>query len=297
MMRAILCGVSTRDQKRLHESEIKGMSRSNVSRLWQRRAASLVSELMGRDLSKQPVLAVMLDGVYLTDNLYALIGVGIYDEGHKEVLGFRVGSSENIEVARDFVSDLVNRGLHCAEGLRLLAVLDGSDALKRSLLEFFPDAVIQRCLVHKERNLRRYLPQKHWLRLSQLFADLRKCEGSEAASEALESLKAFLANKNKAARESLDEPGEELLAFFRLEVASTLNTTFLSTNIIENAIKNLRRHIGRVCRWRDKADQPEHWIASGLQLAQRGFRRVRGHRDLDQLQKALKRPEKGELAA
>ena len=46
MMRAILCGVSTRDQKRLHESELKGMSKSSVSRLWQRKAAELVSEMM-----------------------------------------------------------------------------------------------------------------------------------------------------------------------------------------------------------------------------------------------------------
>ena len=117
MMRAILCGVSTRDQQRLHESELKGMSKSSVSRLWQRKAASLVSEMMGRDLSSEPVLCLMLDGVHLTDNLYAVIGLGIYRDGHKEVLGFRIGSSENVEVCRDFVADLVQRGLKPIEGL------------------------------------------------------------------------------------------------------------------------------------------------------------------------------------
>lgn len=297
MMRAILCGVSTRDQKRLHESELRGLSKSSVSRLWQRKAADLVSELMGRDLSKEPVVALMLDGVHLADGLYALIAMGIYGDGHKEVLGLRVGSSENIEISRDLVGELVHRGLQTAKGLRLLAVLDGSEPLKRAVLEFFPHAVIQRCLVHKERNIKRYLPQRHWLRLSQLFADLRKAQGAEAGLEAVEAIRTFLSDKNKAARDSLEEAGGDLLAFHRLEVPSTLNKTFLSTNIIENAIKNLRRHIGRVCRWRHENDHPERWIASGLKLAERGFRKVYGYRDLPGLQRELMTPGKRAEAA
>lgn len=210
MMRAILCGVTTRGHERLHEVELKGLSKSNVSRLWQRKAATLVEELMGRDLSKEPIVALMLD------------------------------------------------------------------------------AEIQRCLVHKERNIKRYLSKQHWMRLGQLFADLRKAQGSEAAVEALEKIKTFLSDKNKAARDSLEEAGEQLLTFFRLDVPATLNQTFLSTNIIENAIKNLRRHIGRVCRWRHESDHPERWIASGLKLAEKGFRKVRGYRDLHHLVEALK---------
>ena len=297
MMRAILCGVSTREQNRLHESELKGMSRSNVSRLWQSKAAGLVEEMMGGDLAAEPVLAVMLDGIHLANSLCALVGIGIFADGRKEVLGFRVGAGENVEVARDLVSDLVNRGLQTAKGQRLLAVLDGSAPLKRAVLEFFPDAIIQRCLIHKERNIKRYLPRRHWLRLSQLFADLRRCQGPEAALEALEALTAFLKDKNKAARDSLEEAGEELLAFFRLNVPATLNKTFLSTNCIENAIKNLRRHIGRVCRWRHQSDHPERWIASGLKLAQMGFRKIHGHRDLHALEKALGKPVPKEAAA
>ncbi len=111
------------------------------------------------------------------------------------------------------------------------------------------------------------------------------------------AIKEFLSNKNKAAWESLEEAGEELLAFFRLEVPATLNKTFLSTNIIENAIKNLRRHIGRVCRWRHESDHPERWIASGLKLAQRGFRKVHGYQDLPDLAKSLKRENSQEETA
>ena len=59
----------------------------------------------------EPVLALMLDGVHLADNLYALIAVGVYADGHKAVLGFRIGSSENIEVSRDLVAALHLRSI------------------------------------------------------------------------------------------------------------------------------------------------------------------------------------------
>ena len=291
LMRAILCGVSTRGHERLHESELKGLSKSSVSRLWQRKAAELVEEMMGRDFSQDPMVAVMLDGVFLADNLHAIVALGIRQDGSKVVLGFRVGTSESVEVCRDLMSDLVRRGVHVAKDCRLLAVLDGSTALKRAVLEFFPSAVVQRCLVHKERNLRRYLPQKHWSTLAVLFSALRKAQGGEAALQRRDDIAAFLADKNKAARESFDEAGEELLAFQRLGAPSTLNTTFLSTNCIENAIRNLRRHIGRVCRWRHESDHPERWLASGLILAEKGFRKVQGYRDLPALIRALQHKE------
>jgi transposase-like protein len=222
----------------------------------------------------------MLDGVHLADGLCVVIAIGFYVDGTKEVLGFAVGSSENTEVCRDLMGNLHRRGLQTRSGLRLLAVLDGSDALKRALLEFFADAVIQRCLVHKERNLRGYLPKKYWSELASLFKRLRRAQGREAAEAAREEIRAFLANKNQQARDSLEEASEELIAFHCLEVPSTLNTTFLSTNCIENAIKNLRRHIGRVCRWRKETDQAKLWVGSGLTLAQKGFRRIRGYENL-----------------
>lgn len=111
-MGAILCGVPTSDQEPLHESELKGISKSNVSRLWQLRATCLASELVCRDLSGEPILCLILDGV---DNLYVLVGIEIYADRHSEVLGFRIGKSENLEVSRDFVADLVIPALKLAE--------------------------------------------------------------------------------------------------------------------------------------------------------------------------------------
>ena len=110
---------------------------------------------------------------------------------------------------------------------------------------------------------------------------------AEAAQEVFGELRDFLADKNLQARQSLDEAGEQLHALFRLEVPNSLNPTLLSTNAIENAFKNLRRHIGRVCRWREDTNQADRWVASGLSLAQRGFRRVRGYQQLPELIRAL----------
>ena len=297
MMAATLCGVSTRDQQRLHPEELKGLSKSAVSRRWQTKAKEVAEEMQTRDLSERPVLGLMLDGVHLANGLCVVIAIGLYGDGSKEVLGFIVGNSENKEVCQDLMGQLHRRGLRTKADGRLLAVLDGSDALKSAVQEFFPDAVIQRCLVHKERNLRGYLPKKHWSELAILFKRLRRAQGREAAEAVREEIRLFLANKNKQARDSFEEAGTELIAFHCLEVPSTLNTTFLSTNIIENAIKNLRRHIGRVCHWRKETEQAKLWVGSGLTLAQKGFRRVRGYKDLDRLEKALQRQARKESAA
>jgi len=175
--RAILCGVSTREMPRLRASEFDGQSKSEVSRLWKRKSAELVEQMQQADLSKFGLVVLMLDAVVLSAGLVATVALGIDAEGQKRVLGFRVGSSENKEVCKDLLSNLSRRGLAVPEGRYLFAVLDGSQALKRALLEVYPDTLIQRCLVHKERNLQSYLSKRHWGELAGLFARLRKCQG------------------------------------------------------------------------------------------------------------------------
>jgi len=287
LFRAVLCGVSTRSAQRLHQSELKGLSKSAVSRLWATKAKTLIDEMLGRDLSELDILVVMLDGIHLCNGLCSVAAIGIDRSGAKHVLGFRIGSSENAEVCRDLVADLHRRGLRPIEGKRFLAVLDGSKALKNALLELYPDALTQRCLVHKERNLKGYLSKRHWADLGRLFKRLRRSEGKEDALERLADIEAFLQGKNGEALNSLQEAGEDLITFFTLEVPSTLNRSLLSTNAIENAFLNLRRHIGRVCRWRSNTDQADRWVASGLYLSEKTFHRIPGCNDMDKLETAL----------
>ena len=287
MMRAVLCGVSTRKVSQLRESELRGESKSSLSRLWQRKAAGLVEQMQERDLSGINLVVLMLDAVFLCKDLAATVALGIDTEGNKHILGFRVGSSESEEVCTDLLSALKRRGLSAPKDRCLFAVLDGSKALKNALMKQYPQTLIQRCLVHKERNIRRYLPAKHWKTLAGLFKRLRRSQGAEAGREAAEAIEAFLRDKNAQARDSFEEAGEELLTLPRLNVPNTLHVSLLSTNCIENAFKNLRRHIGRVCRWREETRQADLWVASGLTLANQGFRKIWGVKELPELVQAL----------
>jgi putative transposase len=286
-MRAVLCGVSTRDMPTLRASELAGQSRSSVSRLWQQKSAELVDQMQQADLSGFEPVVLMLDAVVLAKGLVATVALGINAGGVKQVLGFRVGSSENAQVCRDLLSSLHRRGLKAPAGRYLLAILDGSEALKQALLEVYPHTLIQRCLVHKERNLRGYLSKRDWSELARLFKRLRRSQGAEQAKEAAEAIEAFLSDKNAQARNSWAECGEELLTLLRLDISNELNKSLLSTNCIENVFKNLRRHIGKVCRWRESTDQADRWLASGLILASKGFRRIAGHHCLPELIRAL----------
>lgn len=284
--RAILCGVSGRDQARLQAHELKGMTKSNISRLWAQRAGELIREMNETDLGDFRMLALMLDGFSLTRELHVIVALGIDVEGHKRVLGYAVGSSESYEVSKDLLCSLVKRGLGPATGTPLV-VLDGSEALRKAVLEFWPDAPVQRCLVHKERNLRGYLSRKHHGRLAVFFTELRKAQGEEAALEILGRMEAWIRGINAQALASLQEAHGDMIAWYRLEGPATLNQTFLSTNHIENSMRNLRKHLGRVKRWRPETDMASRWVASGLWIAQRGFRRVRGYRDLPALAEKL----------
>lgn len=294
MMRAVLCGVSTRGCRRLRGEELVGESRSSISRLWQRKAVELVERVQQSDLSGMDLVALILDGVVLSKQAVATVALGIDSSGTKHVLGFRVGSSENREVCRDLLGNLLRRGLGAPAERYLLAVLDGSKALENALLEVYPKTVIQRCLVHKERNLKGYLSSRHWSEINRLFNRLRRAEGAVAGREALADIESFLGDKNQQARESLEEAREHMVTLLELNVPNTLNRSLLSTNCIENLFKNLRRHIGKVCRWREESDQAERWLASGLTLASEGFRKISGYQEIPSLIKALEKKMAGE---
>jgi putative transposase len=209
LLRAVIAGASGRDMKVVHPSSPK-TSKSSVSRLWKKEGAKLVACLRDRDISSGDWLALMLDGIRLSKKQTAVVALGVAMDGKKQILDFELGSSENFEVCRDLMSRLVSRGFGASHGL--LAVLDGADALKKAVLTFFEDAVIQRCLIHKERNIRGRLSKRHWGELARLFKRLREVEGEVAGREAYAEIERFLNDKNAAALNSLGEAGAELIA-------------------------------------------------------------------------------------
>lgn len=287
VIRALVAGASSREVSAVYPESPK-TSRSNVSRLWVKAGAAEVTSFRSRGIASQDWLVMMLDGIHLSKDQTAIAAIGITSGGEKFVLDFELGSSENYEVGRDLLARIKSRGFTTAG--RLLAVTDGSAALKKAVLEHFPDAIVQRCLVHKERNIRARLSMRDWGELARLFKRLREVQGERAGREAMADLERFLRTKNAAALASLYEAGDDLIALHKLDVPSTLHTSLLSTNIIENAYLNVRRKTGRVTRFRAETDQASRWLAYALGEAEKGFRRIKGCADLKHLKVALGRP-------
>ncbi|AKJ65688.1 IS256 family transposase [Kiritimatiella glycovorans] len=283
ILRATAAGVSSRDQKTLYPDSAPG--RSRVSRAWIVEGRQRIQKLRDRDLKSERFFCMLLDGIVLSEDLSAIVGLGITLDGRKVMLDFEIGAQESTEVCDALLDRLVHRGLEF-EG-DPLAVLDGSRALHNSVLKHFPRARIQRCLVHKERNIKRCLSRRHHGSVSDLFKRLRSVEGEEAGREALADLERFLSRHSHKALESLHEAGEELITVHKLNAPSTLHTTLTNTNCIENPFRNTRAKIGRVKRWRAETDQAERWLAYSLLRAEKGFRRIKGYRQIPVLLKSL----------
>lgn len=297
LLRTLCAGVSTRNQKEVYPDS-PSTSKSSVSRLWQREGAKMLEQFRARDLRRDDWVVLMLDGVRLANELWAVVALGVAEDGTKHMLDFEVGASENKGVTTALCERLWQRGFAPKANCRLLCVFDGAKALRKGAKKVWGDPVFQRCLVHKERNLRRYLSKRHWGELAQCMKRLRKVQGSQDAREALAELYRFVEGKNAEALASLREAGEELIALHLLEVPNTLHKNLLSTNIIENAIRNMRGKLGRVTRWREETDQPRRWLAMALSETEKGFQKLAGYRDLPWLSRALERkPEAVEDAA
>ncbi len=284
IVNALMHGVSTRNVKKMKPNS-PGVGKSNVSRHWQSVGHKFVEELRGRDFTEENWVVLMLDGIRLSKDQLAIAAIGITADGHKRVLDFELGSSESAEVAKDLMRRLIQRGFHCDRPL--LSVLDGSAALRSAVKEFFPDAVVQRCLVHKERNIRSKLSKKHWGELARLFKRLRQVQGKATATEVVKELIEFLKGKNAESLKSLEEAGEDLIALQSLDVPNTLHRNLLSTNAIENSFRNTRDKLGRVTRFRAETDQATRWLAFALLEVEKGFRRISGHVDMPKLTAAL----------
>ncbi|MCF7792161.1 MAG: transposase [Victivallales bacterium] len=286
LLRAFSAGVSSRDQKRVYPN-VSGISKSSVSRLWVKEGIKCIEKLRNRELSGEKFFGLILDGISLSDDLHAIVALGLTNDGRKLILDFQLGNSESKEVCNDLLKRLVSRGFKTEH--RLFSVIDGSRSLRKSLLEYFPDAVIQRCLVHKERNIRKYLPKRYYVQLGDYFRQLRGGGGPEKAREVYKELHNFLSSKNKNALDSLEECGEDLIALHLINAPSSLNQTLLNTNCIENSFLNVRRKIGRVNRWRSETVQAERWLSYSLIEAEKSFRRIKGWRDIPLLIKCLEK--------
>jgi transposase-like protein len=208
-------------------------------------------------------------------------------QGQKHVLALREGTTENATVCKALLADLRDRGLDLERAV--LFVIDGGTGRRKALRETCgPTAVVQRCQVHKRRNILEHLPEAMRPRVGRALADAYELADAVLAKRRLLQLAAGLDRPDPGAAASLREGLDETLTLQRLGVAGALYRTLRSTNGIENLNGLVGHIVRRVRRWRD-GRMLVRWIAAGLPEVMCSFRRLRGHRDLGALIRALDR--------
>jgi transposase-like protein len=254
-----------------------GIEKSAVSENFIEASREKVKELMERPLGELRLCAVLIDGTPFKDR-QMIVALGIGCDGRKTVLGLREGATENATVVSALLSDLIERGMDF--NTPRLYILDGGKALHAAVRRHAGEAAfIQRCQVHKKRNVVDHLPDEYKADVRRKLQNAYAMVEYEDAKRALERLRHELMDLNPSAARSLDEGMAETLTVHKLRVPDQLRRTLSSTNVIESAFSIVETVCRNVKRWRD-GDQIERWVGSGLLVAERQFRKVIGFRQI-----------------
>jgi len=196
------------------------------------------------------------------------------------------GSTENATLVTDLLVGLRERGLDVTRPM--LVGIDGAKALRKAVVDVLDHPVIQRCQLHKVRNVKDHLPQRLRSVVGRKMTDVYHAGSALEAEAALLALAAELDRTHPGAAASLREGLSETLTVLQLGVPPMLARTLRSTNAIESMISVCREHAGNVKRWRD-GQMALRWCAAGMVEAGKQFRRVNGHLHLPALRAALDR--------
>ena len=254
-----------------------GIEKSAVSENFIEASREKVKQLMERPLGELRLCAVLIDGTPFKDR-QMIVALGIGCDGRKTVLGLREGATENATVVGALLSDLVERGLDFSTPR--LYVLDGGKALHAAVRRHAGEsAFIQRCQVHKKRNVADHLPEEHKTDVRRKLQNAYAMVDYSDAKRALERLHQELMHLNPSAARSLEEGLEETLTVHKLRVPDQLRRTLSCTNVIESAFSIVETVCRNVKRWQ-AGDQIERWVGSGLLIAEQQFRKVIGFRQI-----------------
>jgi transposase-like protein len=282
----LMLGLSTRKygQAVREFTEAYGLEKSAVSEHFIEASRTKLKDMMERRLDKTRFCALLIDATPF-EGQQMVAALGIAQDGRKMILGLRQGATENATVVGELLGDLANRGLDFSAPR--LYVLDGGKALTAAVKKYAGEsAVIQRCQVHKRRNVLDHLPEEQKPAVAKQLNAAYALEDHAAAKQALNALHRHLMDLNPSAARSLGEGLEETLTVHRLHIPMQLRKTLSSTNVIESAFSIVERVCKNVKRWHG-GDQRERWVGSGLLVAQHQFRRVTGHKQIPALVREL----------
>jgi putative transposase len=277
-LQQMLLGVSTRRYEASLEElgpgvESRGTSKSAVSRRFVSMTKAQMDTWLTADLSAIDLSVLMIDGVHIDDRVL-LVALGIDAEGAKHVLGIREGATENSGSCKELLADLRERGLPVER--TTLVVIDGSKALAKAIREVFgARALVQRCQVHKIRNVLDELPDHMRTSVRTALREAYRSTDIVRSKRLLQNLARRLHEHHPGAAASLEEGLDETLTVLRLGLPGTLTRVLSNTNAIENLIGTVRRLGRRVRRWRD-GKMILRWTVAAAHDASKRFRRVAG---------------------
>jgi putative transposase len=245
---AYLAGTNTRRVRRALGTLFGGaVGKDTVSRAW-RKVQSDWQAWQKRDLTHDDIVRVILDGTVVkvrldkrSTGIAVLVALGVRRDGQKVLLGLRTMGGESEAAWRAFLDDLVARKLAVPE----LLIIDGGAGLEAALTALWPMVPVQRCTVHKHRNLLAHAPRKLH---EELTADYTDMIYARTAKDVEIKRKAFLRKwrlKCPAVADSLEEAGSKLFTFLRYppEQWKSIRTT----NSIERLHEEFKRRIKTQC--------------------------------------------------
>jgi putative transposase len=286
----MLLGVATRRYARSLEPlpttmVTRGTSKSAVSRRFVAKTAAQLDTWRSTALDALDLVALLIDGVHIGEHCI-VVALGIDHTGAKHALGLWEGSTENATVCQSLLADLQSRGLRTDRSL--LVILDGSKALHKAVTQTFGSAALMhRCQVHKLRNILEHLPegQRPWVRA--IVARAYKQTEVATARRLLQDLARRLEDRYPSAAASVREGLDETLTVITLGLSDRLRQSLATTNAIESLISRTRHVKRNVKRWRG-GQMVLRWTAAAVLEAVKGFRRLKGHKDMPKLVAALR---------
>lgn len=293
VLERMLAGVATRRHVDVAEpvgagveATARSTSKSAVSRRFKAATAAKLAELLARDLSPLEIAVLMIDGIVFAGRTI-VAALAITSDGTKLPVGIWDGDTENATVVTALLADLVARGLRFESGL--LVVIDGAKALRTAVGKVFGDrALVQRCTLHKRRNVADHLPAELAKtvdrRLAAAFNDPNPPRGKRVA----QALARQLETQHPSAAASLREGLDEMFTVRQLGISDRLARSLSCTNAIESMISVIRTTTDRVTNWKDTT-MVRRWVGAGMLEAERSFRRIKGCKDMPNLVAATRR--------
>lgn len=297
----MLLGVATRRfgrSVRLPQGDIPqrdgdGTSKSAVSRRFVALSQAKMQEWLQQDLSDIDLLVIQIDGL-MVDKHALVAAIGIDTDGVKHPLALMEGATENHVVVQALLDDLIERGLNPKRAC--LFLLDGSKALSKAVRNTFGGlALIQRCQVHKSRNILGRLDEAMQVSVRKALRQAWDSESPELAEKLLRNLASRLKSANQQAAASILEGLDEILCIIRLGLPTELRRSLATTNAIENMMGTIRHVTRNVKRWKN-SNMRLRWTAAGIQEAKKGFHRLRAYKQLPLLKAKLEEHTKKALA-